>query len=92
MAKEFEEKDILINQKIGNNGFEVIKKYTRKKDTVNILTHCNAGWLATVDRGTATAPIYKARDMGIPACLGRRNKTEKSGLTAYRVGTQKRRN
>ena len=42
--------------------------------TVNILTHCNAGWLATVDYGTALAPIYLAHDEGIPiACLGRRN-------------------
>lgn len=89
LAKEFEEKDIRINQKIGNNGFEVIKKiYEKKKDTVNILTHCNAGWLATVDRGTATAPIYKARDMGIPLHVWvdeTRPRNQGSQLTAWEL-------
>ena len=52
---------------IGVNGLELIKKIAQKKGdtTINILTHCNAGWLATVDYGTAISPIYHAHDMGI---------------------------
>ncbi len=54
-------------RKIGENGLPVIEKISRQKkgDTVNILTHCNAGWLACIDYGTATAPIYMAYDKGI---------------------------
>lgn len=52
---------------IGKYGVELIKNiYKKTKKTVNILTHCNAGWLATVDYGTATAPIYEAKKEGIP--------------------------
>jgi methylthioribose-1-phosphate isomerase len=52
---------------IGLHGMELIKMISEQKNgkTVNILTHCNAGWLATVDRGTATAPIYAAKEAGI---------------------------
>ena len=52
---------------IGLHGLELIKSISEQKngETVNILTHCNAGWLATVDRGTATAPIYAAKEAGI---------------------------
>ena len=54
-------------KKIGKNGFEIIKEISKKKQnkTVNILTHCNAGWLACIEYGTATAPIYKAFEMGL---------------------------
>ena len=60
--------DIKTNTQIGEHGVELIKNIAAQKNgaRVNILTHCNAGWLATVDRGTATAPIYKAAEMGIP--------------------------
>ncbi len=62
-----EKNDILACNKIGQNGLEVIKKiYKEKKRCINILTHCNAGWLATVDFGTALAPVYAARDLNIP--------------------------
>ena len=67
IANKMSEDDIKINEKIGINGLQVIEKlYKKKKDKINILTHCNAGWLATVDWGTATAPIYKSRDNNIP--------------------------
>ena len=61
------EEDINSNYKIGKNGYEIIKKIINKKksNSINILTHCNAGWLATVDWGTATAPMYYAKEMGI---------------------------
>ncbi len=66
-AKSLAEEDILISKRIGKFGLKIIDKiYKTKKKTVNILTHCNAGWLAAVDVGTATAPIYEARDKKIP--------------------------
>ena len=60
--------DIKTNTEIGEHGVELLKNIAANKNgaPVNILTHCNAGWLATVDRGTATAPIYKAAELGIP--------------------------
>ena len=59
--------DIESCKKIGQNGLKLIEKIYSKKNnnTVNILTHCNAGWLATIDWGTATAPIYTANQKGI---------------------------
>jgi len=67
-AQEICEEEIKKCIEIGNYGFEIIKNISLKKngDSVNILTHCNAGWLACVDYGTATAPVYTARDKGIP--------------------------
>jgi methylthioribose-1-phosphate isomerase len=66
-AGEIAEQDIEINRSIGQHGLAVIEKVRAKKkanDRINVLTHCNAGWLATVDWGTATAPIYMAHDRG----------------------------
>jgi methylthioribose-1-phosphate isomerase len=65
-AGEIAEQDIEINRSIGAHGLAVIEKLrAEKKDNrINVLTHCNAGWLATVDWGTATAPIYMAHDRG----------------------------
>ena len=61
------EEDINFCKDIGLNGLKIIEDiYNKKKDTVNILTHCNAGWLATIDWGTATSPIYQAHQKGIP--------------------------
>jgi methylthioribose-1-phosphate isomerase len=60
---------VQLNRSIGLHGLKIIKEIaTRKKqgEPVRILTHCNAGWLATVDYGTATAPIYVATEAGIP--------------------------
>ncbi len=60
------DEDVAINAAIGDHGLAVIRAIAaRKSGPVNILTHCNAGWLATVDWGTATAPIYKAHQAGI---------------------------
>jgi methylthioribose-1-phosphate isomerase len=67
-AAEIAEEDIRINQGIGQHGFGLIEAIGAKKqpgERVNVLTHCNAGWLATVDWGTATAPIYTAHDRGL---------------------------
>jgi methylthioribose-1-phosphate isomerase len=68
-AGEIAEEDVQLNRNIGMNGLKIIREIAAKKkpgEVVNILTHCNAGWLATVDYGTATAPIYLATEEGIP--------------------------
>lgn len=68
-AAEILEEDVQINRNIGLNGLKLIKEIAAKKkpgEAVNILTHCNAGWLATVDYGTATSPIYLATEEEIP--------------------------
>jgi methylthioribose-1-phosphate isomerase len=68
-AAEIAEEDVALNRNIGRHGLEVIRGIAARKkpgEPVNILTHCNAGWLATVDYGTATAPIYLATEEGIP--------------------------
>ncbi|MGN6582923.1 MAG: S-methyl-5-thioribose-1-phosphate isomerase [Rhizobiaceae bacterium] len=68
-AGEIAREDIETNRAIGANGLEIIRKLAAGKkagEPVNILTHCNAGWLATVDYGTATAPIFLAAEEGIP--------------------------
>jgi methylthioribose-1-phosphate isomerase len=65
---EIADEDVALNRAIGENGLAIIRKIAAGKkpgEPVNILTHCNAGWLATVDYGTATAPIYLALEAGI---------------------------
>jgi methylthioribose-1-phosphate isomerase len=67
-AGEIAEEDVAINREIGRHGLGLIEAIVPRKkpdEAVNILTHCNAGWLATVDWGTATAPIYLAHDRGL---------------------------
>ena len=73
-AAEICDEDVEICSSIGNHGHTLIAEAHAKKTDgpVNILTHCNAGWLATVDWGTALAPIYKAHDAGIPVHVQRR--------------------
>lgn len=68
-AAEIADEDVELNRSIGRHGLEIIREIAKKKkpgERVNVLTHCNAGWLATVDYGTKTAPIYLAHDEGIP--------------------------
>ena len=67
-AAEICDEDVAINTAIGRHGLKLIEEAARRKkpgEPVNVLTHCNAGWLATVDLGTATAPIYTAYDAGL---------------------------
>ncbi len=91
-AGEIAELDIEINQRIGGHGLELIKKIAAKKQpgkAVNILTHCNAGWLATVDWGTATAPIYMAHNADIPIHVWvdeTRPRNQGASLTAWELG------
>jgi methylthioribose-1-phosphate isomerase len=66
-ASEIADEDAAFCKALGVHGLEIIKNLSKAKEgkTINILTHCNAGWLAFVDYGSATAPIYAARDAGI---------------------------
>ncbi|MCO5081270.1 MAG: S-methyl-5-thioribose-1-phosphate isomerase [Rhizobiaceae bacterium] len=91
-AAEIADEDVAINRAIGRNGLEIIKAIAAKKkpgEPVNVLTHCNAGWLATVDYGTATAPIYLAKEAGIPVHVyvdETRPRNQGAQLTAWELG------
>jgi methylthioribose-1-phosphate isomerase len=66
-AQAIADEDVAINTAIGRHGLALLEReYAHHQRPINILTHCNAGWLATVDWGTVTAPIYMAHEMGIP--------------------------
>jgi methylthioribose-1-phosphate isomerase len=83
------DEDVAINRAIGRHGLGLIRAAFDGVDPVNILTHCNAGWLATVDIGTATAPIYAAHDEGIPVHVWvdeTRPRNQGAGLTAWELG------
>jgi len=86
------DEDVAINQEIGRHGLALIEAIaaTRKPgEPVNILTHCNAGWLATVDWGTATAPIYLAHDRGLKVHVWvdeTRPRNQGASLTAWELG------
>ena len=91
-AAEICDEDVAICSSIGDNGHKLISDLHSKKggkDSINILTHCNAGWLATVDWGTALAPIYKAFDAGIPLHVWvdeTRPRNQGASLTAWELG------
>lgn len=83
--------DAAQNEAIGRHGLPLIEAAHRQKGegAVNVLTHCNAGWLATVDWGTALAPIYMAHDAGIPVHVWvdeTRPRNQGAGLTAWELG------
>ena len=86
------EEDINFCKNIGLNGLKLIEEiYKKKKDTVNILTHCNAGWLATIDWGTATSPIYHAHKKGIPIHVWAdetRPRNQGANLTSYELNEE----
>jgi methylthioribose-1-phosphate isomerase len=90
-AAEIADEDVEINAAIGRHGVKLIEEIAAKKPgkTVNVLTHCNAGWLATVDWGTATAPIYQAHDKGLPIHVWvdeTRPRNQGASLTAWELG------
>ena len=91
-AAEVCDEDVAINSAIGDHGLEVIRAIHDSSSgdgPVNILTHCNAGWLATVDWGTALSPIYKAHDLGIPIHVWAdetRPRNQGAALTAWELG------
>ena len=89
-AGELCDEDVEINRRIGEAGFALIDAIHRRTGKpVNVLTHCNAGWLATVDIGTATAPIYLAHDRGVPVHVfvdETRPRNQGAALTAFELG------
>ena len=89
-AAQICDEDVETNRKIGEHGLGLIQAHSEKKGgaTVNILTHCNAGWLATVDWGTALAPIYRAHDEGIKVHVWvdeTRPRNQGASLTAFEL-------
>ena len=90
-AREICEMEKEYCRKIGEHGLKVIEEISRKKNgnPVDILTHCNAGWLATIDYGTVTAPIYLALEKGIPVHVWvdeTRPRNQGARLTAWELG------
>ncbi len=85
------DEDVATNRAIGEHGLALIEAVARRKRgvPVNLLTHCNAGWLATVDIGTATAPIYAAHDRGVALHVyvdETRPRNQGASLTAWELG------
>ena len=91
-AKAIVEEDVIFCKNIGLNGLKIIEKIAKdKKDTINILTHCNAGWLATIDWGTATSPIYHAHKKGIKVHVWvdeTRPRNQGANLTPYELNEE----
>ena len=91
-ANILKEMEIEYSNEIGEYGLKLIEEiYKNNKQTVNILTHCNAGWLACIDWGTATAPIYKAHQKGIPVHVWvdeTRPRNQGARLTAFELGEE----
>ena len=91
-AKDICDEDEKFCKEIGLNGLIIIEDiYKKKKDTVNILTHCNAGWLATINWGTATSPIYHAYKKGIPVHIWvdeTRPRNQGANLTSYELNEE----
>jgi methylthioribose-1-phosphate isomerase len=90
-AAEICDEDVAINRAIGRHGVALIEAVAARKAgaPVNLLTHCNAGWLATVDVGTATAPIYLAHDRGLRVHVfvdETRPRNQGASLTAWELG------
>ena len=90
-AGELADEDAKICETIGDYGLEIIRKIWQENGcpkVFNILTHCNAGWLATVDWGTALAPVYKAFNEGIPLHVWvdeTRPRSQGASLTAWEL-------
>lgn len=91
LAGEICDEDVEINRRIGEHGLEILKDIAAKTEgPVNILTHCNAGWIATVDWGTATSPIYQAHELGIDVHVWvdeTRPRNQGAHLTAWELGS-----
>src|SRR5210317_776666 len=91
-AKEICNEDEKFCENIGLNGLKIIEEiYNKTKKTVNILTHCNAGWLATINWGTATSPIYHAHKKKIPVHVWvneTRPRNQGANLTSYELNEE----
>jgi methylthioribose-1-phosphate isomerase len=94
LAKNLMVKDVACNAAIGEHGLAMLRHFAARRGgkPLRILTHCNAGWLATVDWGTATAPIYKAQEAGIALHVfvdETRPRNQGASLTAFELGQQR---
>jgi len=91
LAHDIADEDVEINRNIGLHGLDIIRKISERKNggTVNLLTHCNAGWLATVDWGTATSPMYHAHEAGIDihVWVDETRPRNQGALTAWELGS-----
>ncbi|WP_420395408.1 S-methyl-5-thioribose-1-phosphate isomerase [Nioella sp.] len=92
LAHEIADEDVEINRRIGTHGLSLIRAIAEKKPKgapVRLLTHCNAGWLATVDWGTATSPMYHAHDAGLPlhVWVDETRPRNQGALTAWELGS-----
>jgi methylthioribose-1-phosphate isomerase len=88
-ARQVVEDEVDRSRRIGGHGLKLMQEIARRKQPVNVLTHCNAGWLACIDYGTATAPIYAAHEAGIPVHVWvgeTRPRNQGAALTAYELG------
>ncbi len=90
-AAEICDEDVEMCRMIGVHGLKLIQDIAKSKKgkPVNVLTHCNAGWLATVDWGTATSPVYQAHEAGIPVHVWvdeTRPRNQGAALTAFELG------
>ncbi len=91
-AAKIADEDVEVCRAIGEHGLKILRDAAAKKNggTLNVLTHCNAGWLACVDWGTALAPIYMAHDAGIPIHVWvdeTRPRNQGASLTAFELGS-----
>jgi methylthioribose-1-phosphate isomerase len=92
LAQDLADEDVEINRNIGLNGLEIIKRIAAQKpagEPVRLLTHCNAGWPATVDWGTATSPMYHAYEAGIPihVWVDETRPRNQGAMTAWELGS-----
>ncbi|WP_264213609.1 S-methyl-5-thioribose-1-phosphate isomerase [Leisingera thetidis] len=92
LAHEIADEDVGINRSIGSHGLELIRQIAARKpagEPVRLLTHCNAGWIATVDWGTATSPMYQAHDAGIPihVWVDETRPRNQGALTSWELGS-----
>jgi methylthioribose-1-phosphate isomerase len=90
-ARQIADEDADFCKRLGQHGLKLIRRISKKKGgaPVNVLTHCNAGWLAFVDHGSATGPIYAAHDAGIPVHVWvdeTRPRNQGAKLTAWELG------
>ena len=92
LAHEIADEDVEINRRIGAHGLELIREIAARKpagEPVRLLTHCNAGWIATVDWGTATSPMYQAHDAGIAlhVWVDETRPRNQGALTSWELGS-----
>ena len=92
LAHEIADEDVEINRRIGEHGLALIREIAPRKaagEPVRMLTHCNAGWLATVDWGTATSPMFQAHDAGVPlhVWVDETRPRNQGALTSWELGS-----